>query len=109
MTAGVSVAGAVADAGASMPSWLATESDPARLAAMIVRVIEVAIKQAARTQVILPSAVAAARPEIAPPPPPLPIPKPPPSERCNKTTPIIRRARIKWTVRTIFSMGAKLS
>ena len=39
---------------------------------MMVSVIEVTIKAAARTQVSLPMAVAAARPETAPPPPPQP-------------------------------------
>ncbi len=69
--------------------------------------IEVIIKPIASAQVILPKAVAAARPEIAPPPPPPePMPKPPPSERCNSTTPINNNARMRWMVRRTFSIRA---
>jgi hypothetical protein len=71
----------------------------------MVSVIDVTMKAAAKIQVNLPSAVAAARPEIAPPPPPEPMPRPPPSDRCNNTTPINSRARIRWTVRITFSIG----
>ena len=47
----------------------------------------------------------AERPETAPPPPPPPMPRPPPSDRCSNTTAIRPRARMRWTIRTTFSMG----
>ena len=72
---------------------------------MIVNVIDVMMKSVARTQVILPIAVAAERPDTAPPPPPPPIPRPPPSDRCSNTTAIRPRARIRWMIRTTFSIG----
>lgn len=88
---------------AGLPSWFCaggvalsrsiTEEPADFSAAMMVRVIEVAMKPMARIQVILPRAVAAERPETAPPPPP--IPRPPPSDRCSSTTAIRPRARIR--------------
>ncbi len=80
-------------------------------AAMIVRAIDVQINADAITQVTLPNAVAAARPDMTPPPPPppLPIPRPPPSERCISTTPIRDSAKRRWMIRTTFSIGTCLS
>ena len=94
-------AGAVT-AGCSAPNWSITEAVDASRAARMVMVIEVAMKPIANTHVTLPKAVAAARPEMAP--PPEPMPKPPPSDRCNSTTPINSRARMRWMVRITFSM-----
>ena len=73
----------------------------------MVMVIEVTMKQIARIQVTLPKAVAAARPDIAP--PEDPMPSPPPSDRCNSTTPINSKARMRWMVRITFSIRDGLS
>ena len=47
-------------------------------------------------------AAIAPRPVITELPPPMP--SPPPSDRCSRTTPTSNRARIRWMVRTTFSM-----
>lgn len=102
---GASAASPLSVAGAVIRS--VTEEPADLCAARTVRVIEVTIKQAASTQVILPNAVAAERPVMAPPPPPLlPMPSPPPSERCKSTTAIRPRAKRRWMMRTTFSIGS---
>lgn len=87
-----------------MPNRSSTEVPEAFCAARMVSEIEVMMNPIAKSQVTLPNAVAADRPDIAPPPPP-PMPRPPPSERCNRTTAIRPRARRRWMIRTTFSMG----
>lgn len=99
-------AGAFA-AGCSPPIWSITEAVEAEREAKMVMLIEVTMNIAASIQVTLPRAVAAARPEIAP--PDEPMPSPPPSDRCSSTTPINSKARMRWTVRITFSMRAGLS
>ena len=71
-----------------------TAPSPAQMTLSSPVMNEVMMKAIARTQVILPIAVPAERPVIAPPPPP-PMPSPPPSERCNSATPISVNARIR--------------
>ena len=66
-------------------------------------VIDVAMNRPAKIQVSFVSALAAPRAVIAPP----PDRSAPPSLRCNRTTPISRKARIRWTVRTTFSMETR--
>ena len=65
-------------------------------AVMIVSESEVTRNATATTQVSLPRAVAALRPDIAFPPPPMP--RPPPSDRCRRTIPISTSARIRCMV-----------
>ena len=89
-------------AGGVIPNWSMTDEPDAFSAAKIVSVIDVMMKPIASTHVILPRAVAAERPELAPPPPP-PMPRPPPSERCISTTAIKPKARNRWMIRTTFS------
>jgi hypothetical protein len=86
------------------PNWSITELPVDFSAAIRVKLMEVMINPTAKIHVTLVSAVAAARPAMAPLPPP-PMPKPPPSERCINTTPIRHSARIRWMVRTTFSIG----
>ena len=104
--AGNAGAGAFA-AGCSAPIWSITEAVDAEREARIVIEIEVMMKPIAKIHVTLPRAVAAARPEIAP--PDDPMPSPPPSDRCSSTTPINSKARIRWMVRITFSIRAGLS
>ena len=72
-------------------------------AARTVNRIDVAIKAIAKNHVTFPSGVVGARPDIFPP----PLSSPPPSERWRSTTPISESARIRWMMRTTFSMKAR--
>ena len=102
-TSRVSTAGA-AGVRTVPPIWSITDDPSLCAAAMMVSAIDVEMKAAARTHVSLAKAEVTPRPDVVLPPPP-PMPKPPPSDRCINTRPISTRARIKWTVRTTFSMG----